>query len=100
MGYVYSVLWLIIAVMLFFRFKKENKAVILLSCYFVFLSVWWFLDQYVHGLDLMDGVYVWILRFVSALVLGICVIIYIRERKKDCEPEEMTSGSSTELSRQ
>ena len=80
MGYVYSVLWLIIAVMLFLRFRKENKVVYLLSCYFVFLSVWWFLDPFVHGLNLMDGMYVWILRLVSAFVLSISLLLYIRER--------------------
>ena len=80
MGYVYSALWLIIAVMLFFRFRKENKVVYLLSLYFIFLSVWWFIDEFVAGINLMDGTYVWILRLVSAVMLTICLIIYLFER--------------------
>ena len=82
MGYVYSALWLIIAVMLFFRFRKENKVVYLLSLYFIFLSVWWFIDEFVAGINLMDGTYVWILRLVSAVMLTICLIIYLFERKR------------------
>lgn len=96
MGYVYSVLWLIIALTLFLRFRKENKSVILLSLYFVFLSVWWFLDQFVHGLNLMDGDYIWILRSVSALMLGLCVIVYIRERKKDKNDSTDTDSQASQ----
>ncbi len=88
MGYVYSVLWLVIAIMLFFRFRKENKAIYLLSAYFVFLSVWWFLDQFVHGLDLMDGTYVWVLRVVSTLALGVSLLVYIKEKNKTSQEKK------------
>ncbi len=81
MGYVYAVIWLIIAVMLFLRFRKENKVVYLLSLYFVFLSVWWFLDEFIAGLNLLDGSYTWLLRIVSAVVLVISAIVYILDRK-------------------
>ena len=76
MGYVYSALWVIISTMLFFRFRKENKVVYILSAYFLFLGVWWFMDEFIKGLNLMDGTYVWILRVVSAVMLGLTVIVY------------------------
>lgn len=94
MGYVYAVLWLIIAVMLFLRFRKENKVVYLLSVYFIFLSVWWFIDEFVAGLNLMDGMYAWILRGVSAVVLTVCLVIYIAERRK--HPKTETQQAETE----
>lgn len=99
LGYVYSVLWLIIAVMLFLRFRKENKVVYLLSFYFVFLSVWWFLDQFIPRINLMDGMYVWILRLVSAFVLCVSLLIYIKERKlpedkSACNSEQNTAATT------
>ena len=93
MGYVYSALWVIIALMLFFRFRKENKVVYILSSYFIFLGVWWFLDEYLPGVNLTDGQYVWILRIVSAFMLGAALLVYFAERKRqlkaarDAEPE-------------
>ena len=42
---------------------------------FIFLGVWWFLDEYLPGVNLMDGQYVWILRIVSAFMLGASIII-------------------------
>ena len=62
MGYVYSALWVLIALMLFFRFRKENKVVYVMAVYFIFLGTWWFIDEFVTGINLMEGAYVWVLR--------------------------------------
>ena len=96
MGYVYSALWVIISIMLFFRFRKENKVVYILSAYFLFLGVWWFIDEFIKGLNLMDGTYVWILRIVSAVMLGLTAIVYLFERKKHFPVKDDTTTETEE----
>ncbi len=81
MGYVYSALWVLIALMLFFRFRKENKVVYVMAVYFIFLGTWWFIDEFVTGINLMEGAYVWVLRIVSAVMLLIAIPVYYLERK-------------------
>ena len=82
MGYVYAGLWLFIAVMLFFRFRKEGKVIIAVSLYFLFLSIWWLANQLIQ-VDLMSGIYIWILRAVSALVLLMCMVIYMKQKNNN-----------------
>ena len=82
MGYVYAGLWLLIAVMLFFRFRKEGKVIIAVSLYFLFLSIWWLANQLIQ-VDLMSGIYIWILRAVSALVLLMCMVIYMKQKNNN-----------------
>ncbi|MBQ8133093.1 MAG: hypothetical protein IJ192_01575 [Clostridia bacterium] len=81
MGYVYAVLWLIIALTLFVRFRKESKAVYLFSAYFLILSGWWLADELLI-VDLMDGIYAWILRAFSVIILLTAVFVYYKDRKR------------------
>ena len=82
MGYVYALLWFVIAVVLFVQFRKESRIIIGVSAYFVFLGIWWLANQIV-SVDLMGGIYVWILRGVSALVLVVCMAGYVFQRNKE-----------------
>ena len=82
MGYVYAALWFFIALILFLRFRSEGKVIIGVSIYFLFLGCWWLANQ-ILPVDLMSGVYVWVLRGISAVVLGFCMFIYMKRRKRD-----------------
>ncbi|MBR2176394.1 MAG: hypothetical protein IJ861_05560 [Clostridia bacterium] len=81
MGYVYAVLWIFIAMLLFVRFKKESKIVYPICLYFLFLGGWWLANEFISE-DLLKGSYSWILRAVSVGVLTVCIIVYFLERKK------------------
>ena len=81
-GFVYSAAWLLIAIILFVRFRKESKIVILISIYFLFLGCWWFANEFVE-VDLLHGTYAWILRFISVAVIAVCGIFYYLKMRKD-----------------
>ena len=101
MGYVYAGLWVIIAVLLFFRFRRESRSMIPLSLYFVLLGFWWFLNEQVTE-DLLRGNYAWILRGVSLLTLLLCVGIYLLERRsagKEPSAEAKDRSENPESSR-
>ena len=68
MGYLYSALWFIVAAVLLIRFRKESAVVYILSGYFAFAGVWWLADQLAEA-DMLSGIYGWILRIVSAVML-------------------------------
>ncbi len=79
MGYVYSALWFMIAVLLFFKFRKESKIVYVLSAYFVFAGVWWLLNEMTK---LEPGVFGSVFRAVSVLMLAVLAVTYFLEKRK------------------
>ncbi len=79
MGYIYAALWFITAFLLLIKFRKESIVVYVLSLYFLFLGVWWTADQ-VSGVDMMNGIYGWVLRCVSLAALVAVGIIYAVEK--------------------
>lgn len=81
MGFVYAGLWLVLAALLFFRFRSQSKVVYLLTIYFLFLSIWWAVNEFI-SVDILNGFYGWILRGVSAVMLGLCLVVYYSERKR------------------
>lgn len=88
MGYVYSALWFVIAIILIVRFRKESKIIYVLSGYFAVMGVWWLTNEFV-SVDLMNGIYGWIFRGISAVVIVILIIAYFREkRNKESSSEE------------
>lgn len=89
MNYLYSGLWFVVAVLLFVRFRKEGKVIYLLSGYFVFMGVWWLADA-IMAVDLMSGVYGWILRGVSFVVILILLLMYFRSKNKKSTDETLT----------
>ncbi len=92
MGYVYAVLWFIMAGLLFFKFKNESRVVYILSGYFVFAGCWWLANQFVE-VDLMSGNYGWVLRGISLAMLVMLFVTYILERRNS---GELTEDSSVE----
>lgn len=103
MGYVYSVLWFIIAGFLFVKFKNESRIVYVLSGYFLFAGFWWLANQIIE-LDLMNGVYGWVFRGISLAVLAVLFITYLLERRDasrliedmSTEPDASDDSSDTE----
>ncbi len=91
MGSVYAIIWLVIAVVLFVRFRNVSPAIIPLSAYFVFLGLWWGANEFVQA-DLMNGAYGWILKGVSAAVLLFCGIIYYLTRSRLSSDAEDNDG--------
>ena len=81
MEYVYAGIWLLIAIILFLRFRKESHSVYLLSGYFVVLSGWWLANELTE-VDLMHGAWSWAIRGVSIAVLSAAVLFYYAERKR------------------
>ena len=79
-GYIYAAVWLLIAVYMIYLAIKENKFFIVLSLFFIFMSVWYFADELVD-VDLFSGIYSLIFRAVALLVFIICGIKYLKYKK-------------------
>ena len=86
MEYVYTVLWFMMAALLYSKFKSEGKIVYILSGYFVFAGIWWLANQFVAA-DLMTGTYGMIFRGVSVIALVVLILAYI-EQKRHAERAE------------
>ncbi len=100
MGYVYSGLWFIMAVVLFAKFRKESKMVYVLGAYFAFLGVWWLADQLTSA-DMLHGTFGWILRGVSLAAVVISGVIYYFEKlRKTGQPASDDTSESAELGTQ
>lgn len=95
MGNVYALIWLIIAIILIVRFRKESRSVYLLGGYFIVLSIWWFANELTE-VDLMHGVWSWGIRSVSIAVLAAAVVFYYLERKRQSENEKPPEISDRE----
>ena len=81
MGYVYSAMWFVIAIILVVRFRKENKAVWGIAGYFAFMGCWWLADQMIT-VDLLNGIYGWIFRGISAVMIAVFIAVYFHEKQK------------------
>lgn len=79
MGYVYGIIWFVLAVLLFFKFRGEGKIIYVLSIYFMIMGIWWTANEIV-SVDLMGGMYVWIFRAITFLMLLVLLVVYYRER--------------------
>lgn len=92
MNYLYSGIWFIVAVLLFVRFRKESRIVYLLSGYFTFMGIWWLADE-ILSVDLMNGIYGWILRGVSFFVVLCLLLMYFRSKSKKSIKSESETDS-------
>lgn len=90
-GYIYAVLWLIIAVYMFWQARKESKFLYVLSGFFLFLFGWYLTNELMPSVDLFSGTYSIIFRCIMVVMLIACIIVYIRYRKKN--PSEGDSDS-------
>lgn len=75
MNIVYSIMWLLIAVILFTMGIKEQKIYMVFSLYFAFNSIWWGISFFTQK-DMFHGAFGWAFRGVTAIFLVIGVIYY------------------------
>lgn len=100
MNYLYSGIWFVVAVLLYVRFRKESKFVYLLSGYFTFMGIWWLADE-LMPVDLMSGVYAWILRGISFFVMLCLLLGYFRnKRKKSINAKSETDSESPSITQE
>ena len=69
MDYVFAGLWLVVGLLLIFRFGRENKVFYLLGAFFLILAGWWIADILLP-VDLFAGVWPWVLRGLCGLLPG------------------------------
>ncbi len=95
MGYVYGILWVVLAVLLFFKFRGEGKIIYVLSGYFLIMGVWWTANELV-SIDLMGGMYVWIFRGITLAMLLVLLVVYYREKRSysASETSDVSENSS------
>lgn len=82
MAYFYALVWFLVGLLLIARMGKENRVFYLLGAFFLFLGVWWAVGA-ATGVNLFVGVWVWILRSVTAGVLAAACVVFFRQLKKD-----------------
>lgn len=78
MTFVYAAVWLLIAILLFFKFSKESKIFYLLGIFFGIMSAWWFIDGLMPDIEMLEGTYGLILRCIGAVVLIIVLWFYYK----------------------
>ena len=81
-GYIYAVMWLLIAAYLFYLAVKESKFFFILSGFFVFLAGWALANELLPDINLFSGVWGWIYRGVAAVLLLICIAKFLLGRRK------------------
>ena len=87
MTIVYSIMWLLIAVILFSMGIKEQKIYIVFSMYFLFNCVWWGISAFVKA-DMFHGSLGWVFRGVTAVFLIIGIVYYLMYMDKDKKKKE------------
>lgn len=75
MTYLYIVAFLLIGIYLIFLAIKEYRFLLLPGVYFIFMGVWWIADIPLEA-NLQTGIYVWVLRAISAVVFVITGLVY------------------------
>lgn len=75
MTYLYIVAFLLIGIYLIFLAIKEYRFLLLPGVYFIFMGVWWIADISLEA-NLQTGIYVWVLRIISAVVFVITGLVY------------------------
>lgn len=90
MGYFYAVLWVVIGIILLTMMVKENKVFIVAGVYFIFLGLWWFINQLVEA-DMFKGTPGIVLRIITGIALVFFVIVFAKSytagRKKEKEEQ-------------
>ena len=84
MAYLYAAAWFLVGLILILRMGKENRVFYPVGVYFLFLGVWWAVNE-ISPANLFAGVWGWILRAVTACALVISCIAFYRGIKKDRE---------------
>lgn len=82
MSIFYGILFFIVALMLIFRFRKENIIFLPLGIYFIIFAAWWIMDGVKPELKMFGGVTGWVIRGISAVALIICGIFYYKNQQR------------------
>lgn len=82
MDYLYAAGFTLIGIYLIYYAIKEFRFLLLPGIYFVFLGIWWLASQLTPETDLLGGIYAWILRGISAVVLLVTGLIYYFKYKR------------------
>lgn len=77
---VFAIMWIIIALYLFFLAFTEDTFYFFIAPFFVFLGLWAFIDSQIKT-NLMAGPFLWIYRGVATLMLIIWAIKYFYDKK-------------------
>lgn len=93
MGYIYTALWFVVAILLFVRFRKESRIIYVLSGYFFYAGCWWLANQLLE-VDLMAGMYGWIFRGISLAMLVLLAIVYLAEKRSHTAASSEEADSS------
>ena len=83
MGYLYTVVWFLVAGYLLYTYIKRERSPILLilSGFMVFLGVWELIDV-INEVNMKAGIYGWIYRGVAIVVLIACLIWMFFSRRR------------------
>lgn len=83
MAYVYSIMWLGIAIFLFVMGIKEYKILAIFSIYFLTDAVWWFLNAFTET-NMFGGVLGWVFRGITLvfIIVGFCYYFLFWRKKK------------------
>lgn len=82
MDYVFAGLWLVVGLLLIFRFGRENRVFYLLGAFFLILAGWWVADILLPA-DLFAGAWAWVLRALALCALAAACVAYYREMKRN-----------------
>lgn len=92
-GYIFAIMWLIIAIYLIFQGFKSSKLYFVPAIFFIYMAVWYFINEQI-SIDLFSGMYGWIFRIVAIVFLVIIILLIVLKRKnvfsKHEENEEET----------
>lgn len=82
MQVVYTLLWLAIALLLIFRFGRENKIFYVAAGFFLLMAAVWGYGA-ATGLDMLHGQLSWVMRGVAALALLLLLPCFIKRYRSE-----------------
>ena len=80
---VYTVMWFIIAIVLYLAGKKNNLGITatMTSAMFLFMGIWWLINVLTPGVDFMAGILAWVFRIIIVLFIVAIALCYTQYRK-------------------
>ena len=80
-GYVYAGMWFLVGLLLIFRMRKENKVFLPVGIFFLILGGWWLANELTPA-DLFQGVWGWVLRGITAVILVLACVVFAKGMKE------------------
>lgn len=83
--YLYTAMWFIIGIGLFYVGKKNHFGMTTVVCgsMFVFLGFWWLINTLTPETDMLEGTYGWIFRIVIASFVLVTGFFYLQFKKNN-----------------